>query len=165
MTPQRLIKFHRDDGGAGLYVLGLSTVDALKLFAPDARISVTHFSAEVGFGPSRSYRSSGDIPALATVLEAIRYLEREKELVLFDFTANLDDGATLSTHDDGEATFHLSSLESAVALLDAVLGPQTAAGRAVVLDHPGRDGLIENDGTSVFDTFDQVLASGRLSNS
>jgi len=162
LTTQRLICLDQDESGSRLYVLGLYTVDALKLLAPDTRIAVTHLSGEAGLGPSRSYVSQNDIPAFATVLEAVQYLEREEELVLFDFKADLHDGATLATHDDGEANFHVSSLASAATLLDAVLGPDAAAGRAAVLNHPGRYVLIEGDGTSVYETFDQVLASGRL---
>ena len=162
MTTQRLVYLDRVGGGARLYLLGLSTVDALKLFAPETPLAVKHLSGETGFGPSRSYVSQGDIPALATVLQAVQYLEREEELGLFDFKANLDDGATLTTHDDGEATFGLASEARAIALLGAILGPDAAVGRTVVLDHAGCYVLIEGDATFVFETFDQVLASGRL---
>ena len=161
---QFLVSFDEPAGGARLSVFGLSTVDALRLFEPSTPIVITHFSSFVDIWRSRRYCSQDDIPPIATVGDAVSYLDGiDAELDLIDFDATVDNTA-LSTHDDGEATFHVFSKSRVIELLDAIFGPKAAASIGTfVLDHPGQSVLIE-DGrvVAVSNTFEEVLASNRL---
>lgn len=160
---RRLARFEESHDGVSLYILGLSTCDALNLFPPTKGIAVSHFSGEIVFGPPRRYLDRDNIPTLTTVQDTVLFLNAEEKLVLFDFKAALDDSSTVSTHDDCEADFRLKSRAQAIQLLEFALRPDAlAAQRAAVFAHPGRFVLIGEGDVDVFETFDQALASGRL---
>lgn len=154
-----LARLETNPRGASLYILGVSTVQALRLFAPEAALEINHVSGYAGQGASAQYVARQDLPLLTSAGAAVRHLEAET-FALIDFDAVVD-GVALSTHDDGEATFRTASLARAIELLEAVTKAPAVA--AAALRHPGKYVLIEGETETVFDTFDQAVDSGRLS--
>ena len=97
---------------------------------------------------------------MTTVAEAVRHIRENGALALIDFDAVVD-GVGLWTHDGGEATFKTASLAKAAELLEAATPGADVATKA--LKHVGKYVLGEGETQTVFDSFDQAVASGRLS--
>jgi len=62
-----------------------------------------------------------EIPSLNTVGEAISFITSEEDIGLIDFVVELVGFGTLSTHDDGECHFVMSSKEQCLRLMKATI--------------------------------------------
>lgn len=154
-----LFKFEDAGQQTSLYASDLSTRDALRMFAPTDSIAITKFGASNPKTAARNWISQKDLPLLATVGDVIRFLDQNDQICLIDFSATIDNGARLSTHDDGEAHFLFSEKAHAVDRLYALLGKDALPehGKAV-LSNPGKYVLLKKGDVKIFTTFKDFLA-------
>ncbi|MFC0682913.1 hypothetical protein ACFFGH_34225 [Lysobacter korlensis] len=111
----------QSDGTAILYLGEVSTAECLSTFSAEAAVELLELGAE----SHGEWLSAGALPEAATVAWWLQRLD-DPSLELVDFSSRVG-AISLSTHDDGEATFALASLEQAVGLLPQLVGDQLAA--------------------------------------
>lgn len=94
----------------------------LSLFDGNTEIKIAEFGATKY--KNHGWATENEIPALNTVKEAISFLCSEEDIGLIDFTAELLGVGTLSTHDDGECHFVLSSKRQCLRLMKDTIIPE-----------------------------------------
>ena len=109
------------DGTSVLYLGEVSTAECLSKFPAEEFVVLLELGAE----SNGEWLSADALPKEAPVAWWLERLN-DPSLELVDFSSRVGT-VSLSTHDDGEATFALASLGQAVGLLPQLVGDHLAA--------------------------------------
>jgi hypothetical protein len=147
--------YNQTGDGLQLYVGPLTTAEGLALLDPTSAVTIREFGAT-------SYQHHGfatekDLPALPTVGELRSFLEADVGLITF--SAAIEGGIALSSHDDGECHFEVPSRATLMALMQKVV-PPACSGLVInaLLTHPGLYVACGEDGAILkFPTFDAYV--------
>ena len=144
-----------------LYVTEImTTAAALATFARPTPIKVTEFEGSKDRGAI--WISTKDLPPLQTVGEVLNYLASNDNLNLIDFGATIGGGINLSTHDDCEASFTVSTQEQAVEIMRAVTEPALLPTvLAATIANPGKYISIPDGSVRIFSTFKDWVAANQ----
>ncbi len=122
-----------------LYMMGLSTLGALGMFAPSTPLTVTEFEADKTKRGYNGWISAKDLPSLVTAGLMFDYLNTNNKIDIIDFTATINQDTVLSTHDDNEACFLVPSDERAIGILEALVDKELLATvLPTILSNPGK---------------------------
>ena len=141
--------------GLQLDVGPLTTAEGLALLDSSSAVTIQEFGAT-------SYQHHGfatekDLPVLSTVGELRSFLEGDVGLITF--SASIEGGITLGSHDDGECHFQVTSRSTLMALMQKVV-PPACSGLVInaLLTHPGLYVACGEDGAILkFATFDAYV--------
>lgn len=136
-----------------LYVAEIiSTSEALAVFSSSEAIEVTEFEASLDKG--KGWVSAKDLPPLKSVEDVRNFLDADDHLELIDFTATISGTSKLATHDDGDATFLVSSQDRALEILRALVDQRFLNEvLSAVVNNVGKYIYIPKDTVKIFNTF------------
>lgn len=144
-----------------LYMTEMMTTSvALATFDVGTPIKIMGFEGSKSKGAV--WVSAKNLPPMQNVGELIHYLDANDDINLIDFTATINGGTILSTHDDCEASFTVSTEEQAIDILRAVTEPVSLqAVLAATIANPGKYVSISGGSVEIFSTFDDWVASNK----
>jgi hypothetical protein len=136
----------------------ITTSEALAVFSPSEPIEVTEFEASLDKG--KGWVSKKNLPPLKSVEEMRNFINANDNLELIDFTGTISGNSTLSTHDDGEASFLVSNQDRALVILRSLADKRFLNEvQSAVVNNPGKYIYIPKDTVKIFNTFDEWRAN------
>ncbi len=140
-----------------LYVAEITTCDALKLFPISEPVIITEFGAHND--SDSGWVSKNDLPKdLCAVGAIIEFLTANQNISLVDFSGTVGEGNSLSTHDDGEATFtFLNNAKALEFLRNFTKDDLNSELLQAVLENVGKYVLYEDAKVKLFSTFQEYL--------
>ncbi len=162
--PQCFLFEHRGDRVL-LHISVMSTLDALKLFDRQLDAKITIFGASHNGG----WLGVNNLPVMSTVGDICDFLHRNNELGdrtlmdyfdLIDFSAELSNVGTVSTHDDSETNLLLIDESRPAEVINKLLSPSAAKDVLMKLyANPGAYVAMDEQETwNIFKSFDDLLA-------
>ena len=149
-------------GNYKLYVGEFSTIEGLSLFASDAPVQILEFQSG---GPATEENDTENLvwlqQSIKNIQSAVTYFHDNPSIDLVDFAARIGEKVILSTHDDGECSFALDSIETAIDLMkrSPVLKDEPKLIQ-ILLDNPSRYVSVGTNGKFViFEDFDSYVGS------
>lgn len=145
--------FKRRDDGFRLYLGGLTTVEGLGLFSPNAGCRIEHIYMDC------DPEVPADSDCVQTVAAAIDFLTELTPADPYDFQCSIEPGTELSSHDDYGCHIRAANADEIWRLVNAVQPATHAATlRAKLEANPGAYLVCEPNGAiSTYADFDAFL--------